>query len=94
MKLDMSLQDGTSQGRKMRIHGAIVRVYKSPGGEAMVNGGTWRALGTEEEPFTGDRKIILASKYADSADISIRQTQPWPLTLIALIPKWDAHGSE
>ena len=94
MKLDTTLPDGTAQGRKMRIHGVVVRVYQSLGGEAQANGGTWRALGAQTEPFTGDHREILASKFGITADLCIRQSEPWPLTLIALIPKWDVFGSE
>lgn len=94
MRLNMDLRDGTSQGRKARIHGIIARLYKSRGGEAMTNAGTWYALGAETGVFTGDRKITLAGNFADTADVTLRQTKPFPLTVIAIIPKWDSFGSE
>jgi len=94
MRLNMDLQDGTSQGRKARVHGLTARLYKSRGGEAMTNAGTWYALGPETGVFTGDRKITLAGNFADTADVTLRQTKPFPLTVIAIIPKWDSFGSE
>jgi len=94
MKLNIDLQDGTSQGRKARIHSMIARLYKSRGGEAMTNGGSWYSLGEASGVFTGDRKIALAGNFGDSADVTLRQTQPFPLTVLAIIPKWDSYGSE
>ena len=94
MRLNIDLQDGTSQGRKARIHGLIARLYKSRGGEAMTNSGSWYALGDEAGVFTGDRKITLAGNFDNTADVTLRQAKPYPLTVIAIIPKWDAYGAE
>ncbi len=94
MRLNLELQDGTSQGRKARIHGIVARIYKSRGGEAMTNAGTWYALGEASGVFTGDRKITLAGGFDATADVTLRQTKPWPLTVLAIIPLWDVYGSE
>jgi hypothetical protein len=94
MRLNVDLQDGTSQGRKARLHGLTARLYKSRGGQAMTNNGSWYDLGDASGVFTGDRKITLAGNYDNTADVTLRQTQPFPLTVIAIIPKWDSFGSE
>lgn len=92
MKLDMELQDGTSQGRKKRVHQILARTYKSRGGQIRTNNGDWYALSSSTT--TGDQKIVLAGSFAIDADIEIRQTEPYPMCLLALEPKWDAYGNE
>ena len=93
MKLDMELQDGTSQGRKKRIHQILARTYKSRGGQIRTNGGDWYDLASTGVN-TGDQKIVLAGAFGIDADINVRQLQPYPLCVLALEPKWDAYGNE
>jgi hypothetical protein len=101
MKLNIGLNDGTSQGRKQRIHRIVARVDRSIGGQFSTNGQDWDELlsrttddlmdaGTP--PYTGDFEVYGAGDYRDAADIWIRQTRPYPLTVVALIPKWGPVG--
>jgi hypothetical protein len=92
MKLDMDLEDGTSQGRKKRIHQILLRTYKSRGGEVRTNNGDYYALA--DQLVTGDQKIVLAGAFGIDADIDVRQSAPHPFCLLALEPKWDAYGNE
>lgn len=92
MKLDMDLEDGSSQGRKKRIHKIIARLYKSRGGEVRTNNGEWYALA--DTLSTGDQKMILAGAFGLDADVTLRQTQPYPMAVIALQPVWDTFGNE
>lgn len=94
MRLNLDLQDGTSQGRKARVHGIIARVYQSRGGEVMTNAGSWFELAAATGLTTGDVKRTLAGPFTDSGDVTLRQTAPFPLTVLAIIPKWDAYGNE
>lgn len=94
MRLNLDLQDGTSQGRKARIHGIVARLYQSRGGEVQTNSGSWLELAPATGITTGDIKRTLAGNFADTADITLRQTAPFPLTVLAIIPKWDAYGNE
>lgn len=92
MKLDMELQDGSSQGRKKRVHQALARTYKTRGGQLRVNNGDWYSLaGTTT---TGDQKLVLAGSFGLDADLDVRQTEPYPFCLLALEPKWDTYGNE
>lgn len=93
MKLDMELQDGSSQGRKKRIHGIVARTYKSRGGEIRTNNGEWYDLDASSVT-SGDQKLVLAGAFGIDADIDLRQTEPFPFVLLALEPKWDAYGNE
>jgi hypothetical protein len=92
MKLDMDLEDGSSQGRKKRIHKIIARLYKSRGGEISTNNGQWYALA--DTLSTGDQKMILAGAFGFDADLTLRQTAPYPMAVIALQPVWDTFGNE
>lgn len=92
MKLDMDLEDGSSQGRKKRIHKIIARLYKSRGGEIRTNNGEWYALA--DTISTGDQKMILAGAFGFDADVTLRQTAPYPMAVIALQPVWDTFGNE
>lgn len=92
MKLDMDLEDGSSQGRKKRIHKIIARLYKSRGGEIRTNNGEWYALA--DTLSTGDQKMILAGAFGLDADVTLRQTAPYPMAVIALQPVWDTFGNE
>ena len=92
MKLDMDLEDGSSQGRKKRIHKIIARLYKSRGGEISTNNGQWYALA--DTLSTGDQKMILAGAFGFDADVTLRQTAPYPMAVIALQPVWDTFGNE
>jgi len=92
MKLDMEFPDGSSQGRKKRVHQIVVRTHKSQGGQVRTNAGDWFDLASTLT--TGDQKIVLAGAFGIDADIDVRQTAPYPFCLIAVEPKWDAFGNE
>ena len=92
MKLDADFEDGTAQSRKKRIHQIVVRTLKSRGGEVRTNNGTWYALAPTTT--TGDQKIILGGAFGIDADVDVRQTEPYPMCIISILPKWDAYGNE
>ena len=92
MKLDMDLEDGSSQGRKKRIHKVVVRTQKSQGGEVRVNAGQWYDLASTIT--TGDQKILTAGTFGFDADVSVQQSDPYPMCVLAIEPVWDAYGNE
>lgn len=92
MKLDMDLEDGSSQGRKKRIHKVVVRTQKSQGGEVCVNAGQWYDLASTLT--TGDQKILTAGTFGFDADVSVRQSDPYPMCILAIEPVWDTYGNE
>jgi len=92
MKLDADYDDGTAQGRKKRIHQIVVRTLKSRGGQVRTNNGEWYNLASATT--TGDQKMILAGAFGLDADVSLRQTEPYPMCVLAITPKWDAYGNE
>jgi len=92
MKLDMDLEDGSSQGRKKRIHKVVVRTLKSQGGEVRVNAGQWYDLASTLA--TGDQKILTAGTFGFDADVSVQQSDPYPMCILAIEPVWDTYGNE
>ena len=92
MKLDMDLEDGSSQGRKKRIHKMVVRTQKSKGGQVRVNAGQWYDLASTLT--TGDQKILTAGTFGFDADVSVQQSEPYPMCVLAIEPVWDAYGNE
>lgn len=92
MKLDADFENGTAQSRKKRIHQIVVRTLKSRGGEVRTNSGSWYALAPTLT--TGDQKIILGGAFGIDADVDVRQTEPYPMCIISILPKWDAYGNE
>ena len=96
-----NLQDGTAQGRKMRVDRLILRLYRSLGGEVEVQDGTWDNLyfrdiegPMDQSPavFTGDKQITVARSYETQGTVTIRQTAPLPLSILAIIPKYNVYG--
>jgi hypothetical protein len=96
------LPDGSAQGRKFRVNRMVVRIYKSLGGEVEVENGEWDPIysrdtadpmGSSPPVFTGDKTVMVARPYEDKGTIQVRQTQPLPLTVLALIPIYDVLGN-
>lgn len=103
MKQEVQLQDGTAQGRKMKLNRCIVRVLDSHGGEVSANGDddsvTWEPLRYAGEVmdsapvlFTGEIAVPLESRHESAVNLTIRQTDPLPLTVTGLIMNFDVYG--
>lgn len=101
LSLDMMLQDGTAQGRRARVHRIIARMYKSLGGEYSTDGTAWDiifarsaadVMDSSPPAYTGDKEVYTGAGWSDTADLLLRQNDPLPLCVLALIPKWDVAG--
>lgn len=101
MKLESPLEDGTSRGRIKKLHAVSLALYQSLGGQFSSDGTHWdwiysRALTDrmDDSPpvFTGDKVFPVVADSSRSADITIRQTQPLPLTILALVGKHQVTG--
>lgn len=103
MTIDINnMADGTSRGRFKRIHRMILALQKSLGGEVSTDQGlTWQYLYNRDfpdpmdaspPPFTGDAEVVTASDYDRNLQILVRQKQPLPLTVLALVAKIDFYG--
>jgi hypothetical protein len=101
LPLEMQLQDGTAQGRKFRVHACTTRVYKSAGGQILAEGANWDeickrdtadAMDSPVSVVTGERKNAIATGHNASTQIIVRQAQPLPFTVLALIPIYEVYG--
>jgi hypothetical protein len=101
MKLDYNMQDGPTRGRNKRLNRVEVSLYKSLGGQASTDGSEWLwmyprdfsdPMDSSPPPFSGDTEVVLAGNYSEDADLYLRQTLPYPLTVRALVAKLDAFG--
>lgn len=96
MRIESGSQDGTSQGKPKRIHGITVRLDQTVGFEVGNDSGSIdrvyfrdssMAMDQAVPLFTGDKEIEFDGGYKDDDRIYIRQTQPLPLTVLALYPR-------
>lgn len=101
MKIEFQLQDGQSNSRRKKVYRACVSIYKSIAGEVSTDGLRWEwmyprnfttRMDDSPEPFSGDKEVILASEYANDADVQIRQKLPYPLTIRSIVIKMDVFG--
>jgi len=97
-RVDTNLQDGTSQGRRMRIPRINLKVYQSTGGEISTDGTNWLPLVSrtltdvmDSSPpvMNGYERAYASSNWADGVDLYVRQTQPVPLTVAALVVNFE-----
>ena len=87
---------GSAQGRNKRIPKITLRLDRSLGGEVCSNeAGTafdpifYRASGPMDAPpplYTGDKDMVLECGWSRTARVVIRQSQPLPFNLVALVP--------
>lgn len=102
MKQEVQMQDGTAQGRRFKLHGVTVRVDHSAAGEVSANPQDaslpWSRLpstqsfGQATPLFTGERDVILESRHEAAVNLTVRQTDPLPLNITALILKFDIYN--
>jgi hypothetical protein len=100
---EIALEDGSAQGRVWASKKAVVRFWKSLGGQYADNpeSGFYdipaRNVSTstdESEPlFTGDREISMQGKHIGGIDVTLRQTLPLPFHVLAMIPVFDISGA-
>lgn len=97
-RVDTNLQDGTSQGRRMRIPRMNIKVYQSTGGELSTDGVNWFPLvsrvltdNMDSSPpvLNGYERAYASSNWADGVDLYVRQTQPVPFTVAALVVNFE-----
>jgi hypothetical protein len=100
LSVEVSLPDGTAQGRKMKISKVVFRLTNSRGGwigsdathllEMTV---PYRAYYNNAlDLYSGDQKETLGGGYEDGGSIFFRQKDPLPVTINAIIPSVTIGG--
>lgn len=94
MKIEVPMRDGTAQMRHMKLTRLAARLWKSLGGEMRADDdASWETLGYPQSTlYTGDLELSLSAKTLPSLEFAIRSNDPLPLTILALVPKFDVSG--
>ena len=96
LRLEAGSVDGTSQGKIKRIHAVTLRLDKTVGIEVGTDENNLdriffrdssMSMDTAVPLFTGDKEIEFPGGYDDDAKIFVRQTQPLPMTVLAIYPR-------
>jgi hypothetical protein len=103
MKQELPLENGTAQGRRFKLHGVTMRVDHSLGGEVSANAEDatlpWTrvphalVLGEATPLFSGERDMILESRHESAVNLVVRQREPLPLNITALILRFDVYDN-
>src|SRR5690606_4682755 len=95
MRLEAGSPDGTSQGKVKRISNLVVRLLDTLGGFIGMEGRSLTemkfrkpsmAMDQPPEIFTGDKEVSLDGDYEPNCRIEVRQTQPFPMTIVGIYP--------
>jgi hypothetical protein len=93
LNIEAPLPDGTMQGRQIKVSKCVIRVQNSKGGFIGPDADTLTAFkstfdGYTEttDLFTGDLTHTLGGGYTSGGNMWIRQTDPLPITVLALMP--------
>lgn len=95
LNIELETRDGTAQGKKKRISSVVLRVEKSRGGWVGPDVSRLSELkpthpSVWDDPIglvTGDVKLVLRSGWDEGGRVWIRQSDPLPLTVLAVIPE-------
>jgi hypothetical protein len=96
LRLEAGSSDGTSQGKPKRIHDITVRFHETVGAEVGTDSGNADRIFFRDSSmnmdeavplFTGDKEIEFAGGFTDGDRIYVRQSQPLPMTVLALYPR-------
>ena len=96
LRIEAGSVDGTSQGKPKRIHGITVRLHETVGAE--VGSGVDKLdriyfrdssmpMDQAVPLFTGDKDVEFEGGFDDDDRVYARQTQPLPMTILALFPR-------
>lgn len=89
LDIEIGMDNGTLQGRKKRVGVVTLRLQNSKGGYVGPDADHLMPIrypSGATYPYTGDVELVLNSSYDASGRIFIRQSEPYPITINAIIP--------
>jgi hypothetical protein len=97
LNLEAGGTDGTAQGKTRRIHHVVLRFYRTRGARTGPDADSLEAVpfagegvGIVPPPlFSGDVEVAFGAGFGTDATVLIRQDQPLPMTLLAVMPRID-----
>jgi hypothetical protein len=96
MRIEAGSADGTSQGKPKRIHAVTLRLLETVGIEVGNSSNENDRVFFRDSSmpmdqavplFTGDKDIEFPGGYDDDDRLYVRQTQPLPMSVLALFPR-------
>ncbi len=96
MRIEAGSADGTSQGKPKRIHAITLRLLETVGIEVGNSSNendrvffrdSSMAMDQAVPLFTGDKDVEFPGGYDNDDRLYIRQTQPLPMSVLALFPR-------
>jgi len=100
LRIEAGSADGTSQGKPKRIHDVTLRFHETVGAEvgtSAVNADriffrdSSMDMDTAVPLFTGDKDIEFPGGFEEGDRIFVQQSQPLPMTVLALYPRMNTH---
>tara|TARA_R110002110_G_scaffold10544_1_gene51934 strand:- start:341 stop:2728 length:2388 start_codon:yes stop_codon:yes gene_type:complete len=94
LRMEAGAEDGIAQGKIKRIHGVTVRFLDTVGAELGPNINKLDRLPFRDSSmsmddavplFNGDKEIFFPSGYENDAQVVVRQNQPLPMTILAIM---------
>lgn len=94
LRLEAGAEDGIAQGKIKRIHGVTARFFNTVGAELGPDTNNLDRLPFRDSSmsmnqavplFTGDKEIYFPSGYENDARVIVRQSQPLPMTVLAIM---------
>lgn len=100
LNIEVNLQSGTSQGRQIKVSMLVLKLLNSRGGYLGPDEDTLFPLHNEgretwDDPlelYSGDQPETLGGGYSDGGRIFFRQTDPLPVTILAIVPSLQVGG--
>lgn len=95
MRIDAGGTEGTSQGKTKRVRGVTARFYRAVGAKIGPDVDnlkdipfrkTGMAMDTAIPLYTGDKSIEFSGNYDTDGFVVIQQSDPLPMTVLALMP--------
>ncbi len=105
LSIDVPMQDGSAQGKKVKIGNVICRFVQTVGGwigpnenelyEAFPRAELEQLAGFDfdDHVFNGDIRVPLGSGYEDGGRVFVEQRDPLPMSLTAIMPEVQIGGA-
>lgn len=103
MPFEVPLQDGTAQGRRFKVTGLAILLYKTLAGTyadtlaapayPLVIRDASDDSGSPPPPFSGLKRLVTMATYQDTVSVVIETSSPMPLNVLSLIPTLEVYGS-
>ena len=99
LNVEVNLEDGTAQGRKVHIPNVVLRLLNTKGGYIGANEDSLYPMNLSSRAdynatslFSGDHAVSLGVGYAEGGRFFFRQSDPLPVTITGLIPQVSVGG--